>query len=861
VKALRRFTVRPQLPPPLQPLGALIRNLRWSWHPASQDLFADIDRQLWHKFEGDPLKLLGAVSVSRLEELATDESFLARMHGLAADLDHYLSDPRWYQHQVTIGASLPKAIAYFSMEFGVTEALPNYSGGLGILAGDHLKSASDLGVPIIGVGLLYRFGYFWQSLSSDGWQQEHYPAHDPQGLPIDRVLGADGEQLTVSVRMPGGRLLTARIWCAQVGRVPLLLLDADIEANDDFLRGTTDRLYGGDQDHRIKQEILLGIGGVRAVLAYAEATGHPVPEVFHMNEGHAGFLGLERINSLIADHGLTCPEALSAVRAGTVFTTHTPVPAGIDRFPVDLVRHYLDPDGNGMSRLLPGLVVDEVIALGSEDDRSRFNMAHMGLRLAQRANGVAKLHGQVSRNMFAPLYPGFEPDEVPIGSVTNGVHLPTWAAREMYDVAGDMADWQDLASASEWPAADKVSSERLWELRNTLRQRLVAMARETVRKSQLQRGATVAELGWTESILDPDILTIGFARRVSTYKRLTLMLRDPARLRAILLNPDRPVQIVIAGKAHPADDGGKRYMQEMVRFTDDPTLRHRIVFLPDYDMGMAAVLCAGADVWLNNPIRPQEASGTSGMKAALNGGLNLSISDGWWDELYDGHDGWTIPTADGVGDDNRRDDLEAAALYDLVEKRVAPLFYRRNESGLPEGWVDTVRHTLAYLGPRVQATRMVRDYVTGYYGPASVYSRAVTSDLTVAKGLAAWKDQVRAAWPAVRVINVDTSGIGTEPSLGNVMTVRAFLDLGGLTPEDVEVQSVTGRVDVNEQLHDITTVHMDCVGSDTDSTGNGYRYEAQLPLTRSGAVGYTVRVLPHNQLLASPAELGLVTTA
>ena len=317
------------------------------------------------------------------------------------------------------------------------------------------------------------------------------------------------------------------------------------------------------------------------------------------------------------------------------------------------------------------------MALGSEDDPSRFNMAHMGLRLAQRANGVAKLHGEVSRNMFAPLYPGFEPDEVPIGSVTNGVHLPTWAAREMYDVAGDMADWQDLASASEWPAADKVSAERLWELRNTLRQRLVAMARATARKSHLLRGATVAELGWTESILDPDILTIGFARRVSTYKRLTLMLRDPARLRAILLDPDRPVQIVIAGKAHPADDGGKRYMQEMVRFTDDPTLRHRIVFLPDYDMGMAAVLCAGADVWLNNPIRPQEASGTSGMKAALNGGLNLSISDGWWDELYDGHDGWTIPTADGVGDDNRRDDLEAAALYDLIEKRVAPLFYRR----------------------------------------------------------------------------------------------------------------------------------------------------------------------------------------
>jgi len=405
----------------------------------------------------------------------------------------------------------------------------------------------------------------------------------------------------------------------------------------------------------------------------------------------------------------------------------------------------------------------------------------------------------------------------------------------------------------------KVSSERLWELRQTLRRRLVALARETVKLSHLQRGATVAELGWTESILDPDILTIGFARRVSTYKRLTLMLRDPARLRKILLHPERPVQIVVAGKAHPADDGGKRFMQEMVRFTDDQSIRHRIVFLPDYDMGMAAVLCAGADVWLNNPVRPQEASGTSGMKSALNGGLNLSISDGWWDELYDGHDGWAIPTADGVGDGTRRDDLEAAALYDLIEKRVAPLFYHRGESGQPDGWVDTVRHTLGYLGPRVQATRMVRDYVTGYYGPASVYSRAVTSDLTVAKSLAAWKDLVRAAWPNVRVVNVDTSGIGNEPSLGNVMTVRAFLDLGGLAPEDVDVQTVVGRVDMNEQLHDVSTLTMAFV--DGDTSGDGFRYEAHLPLTSSGPIGYTVRVLPRHELLAFPSEMGLVTTA
>jgi len=864
VKALRRFTVRPQLPEPLQPLGALIRNLRWAWHPASQDLFADIDRSLWQRFEGDPLKLLGAVSVARLQELARDDAFLDRMHGLADNLHSYLSEPRWYQHQIELaGAStsteprvLPNAIAYFSMEFGVSEVLPNYSGGLGILAGDHLKSASDLGVPIIGVGLLYRYGYFWQSLSADGWQQEHYPAHDPQGLPIDRVLGADGEQLTVSVPMPGGRELTARIWQASVGRVPLLLLDADSELNDDELRSTTDRLYGGDQDHRIKQEILLGVGGVRAVNAFAQATGHPLPEVFHMNEGHAGFLGLERIRSLIASDDLTCHEAVSAVRAGTVFTTHTPVPAGIDRFPVDLVRHYLDVDNAGTSRLLPGIGVEEALAFGAEDDPSRFNMAHMGLRLAQRANGVAKLHGVVSREMFAGLYPGFEPEEVPIGSVTNGVHLPTWAAREMYDVAGDMADWQDLASASEWPAAARVSSDRLWELRQTLRGRLVIMARSAVKQSWLLRGSTSAELGWTESILDPDILTIGFARRVSTYKRLTLMLRDPARLRAILLNPDRPVQIVIAGKAHPADEYGKRFMQEMVRFADDAGIRHRIAFLPDYDMGMASVLCAGADVWLNNPIRPQEASGTSGMKAALNGSLNLSISDGWWDELYDGQDGWAIPGADGVADETRRDDLEASALYELIEKRVAPLFYDRNTDGRPEGWVDKVRHTLAYLGPRVQATRMVRDYVNDYYAPAATSSRAVTGDLQVAKDLAAWKDTIREAWPRIRVTSVDTSGIGSEPSVGNVLTLRAYLDLGGLSPEDVEVQAVTGRIDLADDLHEVTSVPMVFVGN-----GDGYRYEANLPLARSGPVGYTVRVLPRHALLASSAELGLVTNA
>jgi starch phosphorylase len=629
----------------------------------------------------------------------------------------------------------------------------------------------------------------------------------------------------------------------------------------------TDRLYGGGGDHRLMQELLLGIGGVRALRAYCRITGHPEPEVFHTNEGHAGFLGLERIREL-TEARLSFEEAIEAVRAGTVFTTHTPVPAGIDRFPADMIAKQF-----GGANAWPTVDVDRILALGAEPDavdgeKAIFNMAVMGMRLAQRVNGVSVLHGHVSREMFQGLWPGFDVDEVPIGSITNGVHAPTWVGREVMELAGkELPSLVDKAQG--WESVQKLSDRDIWDIRGKLRGRLVEEARKRIKRSWRERGASEAELGWTDDVLDPDVLTIGFARRVPSYKRLTLMLKDPDRLRELLLDPHKPVQIVIAGKAHPADEGGKKLIQQIIKFADMEDVRHRIVFLPDYDMALGRLLVTGCDVWMNNPLRPLEACGTSGMKAALNGGLNLSIRDGWWDEWYDGNNGWAIPTADGVGDERRRDDLEAAALYDLIEKRVAPLFYRRNEAGLPEGWVDTVRHTLAYLGPRVQATRMVRDYVTGYYAPAAAASRVVNQDLTVAKGLAAWKDTVRAAWPTVRVLTVDTSGIGTEPALGNVMTVRAHCTLGGLDPADVTVQAVIGRVDGNEQLHEIELADMtlaDTTGPDaTPPDGAGsepvHRYEAALALSRSGPVGYTVRIIPHHELLASPAELGLVTIA
>ncbi len=852
MKALRRFTVRAHLPEPLAALTELATNLRWSWHAPTQDLFAALDRELWGEVGHDPVRMLGEVPAGRLDELAADAEYVRAVAHAAEDLRDYLTRPRWVDRR----NGGPRCIAYFSMEFGVTEVLPNYSGGLGILAGDHLKAASDLGLPLIGVGLLYRSGYFRQSLTADGWQAERYPDLDPQGLPL-RLLAEEGAPVLIHVPMPEGRVLRARVWIAQVGRIPLLLLDSDIADNEPELRAVTDRLYGGDQDHRIKQEILAGIGGVRAVRAFTHANGLPDPDVFHMNEGHAGFLGIERIREYMAA-GLDFDSALTAVRAATVFTTHTPVPAGIDRFAGGLVRRYFGgTHGERESPMLPGVSVDRILALGREPDPSVFNMAHLGLRLAQRANGVSQLHGEVSRAMFAPLWPGFDTAEVPIGSVTNGVHAPTWAAREWIDKAREFVGPELVEEARGWERLRDVDLGELWSTRNALRALLIADVRRRVRASWLERGAAPAELGWVDDVFDPNVLTVGFARRVPTYKRLTLMLRDPDRLRALLLDPERPVQLVVAGKSHPADDGGKGLIQQVVRFADDPAVRHRIVFLPDYDMSMARYLYWGCDVWLNNPLRPLEACGTSGMKAALNGSLNLSIRDGWWDEMYDGENGWAIPTADGVRDDHRRDDLEAAALYEMLERSVLPRFYERDHDGLPVRWMEMVRHTLQTLGPKVLASRMVRDYAVEYYTPAAAaYSAVAQDDFAGARELADYRRRVESAWPRVKVIQVDSSGLPDTPVIGATLSLRARIDLGGLAPADVKVQAVLGRVSQDDDLSDVTTTPMEHIGSDSGTE----LFTVETPVPLSGAVGYTIRVLPQHRLLATDAELGLIAS-
>lgn len=847
MRAIRRFTVRTVLPEPLAALEELAANLRWSWHQPTLDLFRDIAPEVWDEQGKDPIGLLGEVPPARLQELAADGGFVARVDGLRDDLHAYLREPRWYQ-------GLPDAagsIAYFSPEFGIAAALPQYSGGLGILAGDHLKSASDLGVPIIGVGLFYRAGYFRQAISREGWQEESYPVLDPDGLPMGVLRQPDGTPATVELALPGGVVLTARIWQLNVGRVCLLLLDTDVPENSEELRGVTDRLYGGGGEHRLLQELLLGIGGSRAVKLYASLAGVPAAEVFHTNEGHAGFQGLDRISDLIAD-GLGFAEALEAVRASTVFTTHTPVPAGIDRFDATLIERYFSTE------LVPGVPVADVLALGTEDyeggDPAVFNMAVMGLRLAQRANGVSKLHGDVSRHMFGALWPGFDADDVPITSVTNGVHAPTWTDPQVRELAESRLGTSDT-TAADW-GSEAVSDAELWALRGRLRQQLVTDARARTAAAWAENNPGTGLPAWQQKLLDPEVLTIGFARRVPTYKRLTLMLHDPERLRALLTHPDRPVQLVIAGKSHPADEQGKQLIQRLVEFSQQPDVRERIVFLPNYDIGMAQLLYPGTDIWLNNPLRPLEACGTSGMKAALNGSLNLSILDGWWAEYYDEHNGWAIPSADSAGDAAERDALEAGSMYDLIEHQIAPRFYDRGPDGVPSRWVAGIRHTLATLSPELSADRMLREYVERLYLPAAGAGRAAgASDFAAARDLAAWKARVRAAWSGVHVAHVESGGVDATPQVGEQLHVRAFVELGDLTPDDVAVELVHGRARAGDALSDVA---VEPLALESQELGQPAVFAGSVSFGRAGSFGYTVRVVPRNASLASPAELGLV---
>jgi glycogen phosphorylase len=857
MRALRSFTVRARLPEALAPLQELAFNLRWSWDHRTRDLFRWVDPQIWELTFHDPVRLLSLVGRQRLEQLAGDAAFMGFLGEMHDDLRRYLEAPRWFQ---TRAASALRGVAYFSPEFGIAEALPQYSGGLGVLAGDHLKASSSLGVPLTGVGLMYRLGYFRQHLDAEGWQEERYPILDPHGMALELVSG-----VRVSVDL-AGQPLEAQLWRARVGRVALFLLDADVDSNSDELRGVTDRLYGGGTEHRMRQEILLGIGGVRALEAVGVET-----QVFHTNEGHAGFLGLERIRKLIATQGLRWDEAIEAARAGTVFTTHTPVPAGIDRFPRELMVRYFSRWAEEC-----GISIDTLMSLGhfpGEERDAPFNMAVMGLRLAAKSNGVSCLHGETSREMFQPLWPLVPPEETPIGSITNGVHGRTWVSSQMDDLFSKYVSpaW-DEAGPDEWARIDDARDDELWRARDQGRDALVSFVRERLRKSLQDRGVSVSDAAWTDDVLDPRFLIVGFSRRFAAYKRATLLLSQPDRLRTLLLDDQRPLQLVFAGKAHPADDQGKRMIAEIVRFSRDPSVRHRITFIEDYDISVARTLYQGSDVWLNTPRRPMEASGTSGEKAALNGALNCSILDGWWDEMFDGSNGWAISSAEAIADLDHRDEVEANSLFELLERQILPLYYDRRGGRFPRGWVSRVKASLRSLGPKVTATRMVRDYLDEMYEPLAAQSDGLAANgFARARELTAWKQRVRAAWPEVKV-EIDPDSFADTVDLGEEREVAAEVHLGSLTTDDVAVELLHGPVAAGDELTETHVVRLQWTGVGDRAADRGappgrgpgtgvVRYQGHFSCDQAGRHGYAVRVVPAHRDLVAPVEMGLVAWA
>ncbi len=848
---VRNFTVQPSLPPRLERLQELAYNLWWSWNMGAINLFRRLDSELWEQSDHNPVLMLGTIEQSRLEEAAQDDAFLAHLEGILDYFDRYMEAQAWYAKAHEQRDRL--AIAYFSAEFGLTECIHNYSGGLGILSGDHLKSASDLGIPLVGVGLLYQKGYFHQYLSSDGWQQERYPIHDFYTLPIQQERLKNGTPLVVEIEHPRGKVL-AQVWRVQVGRVSLFLLDTNLEENPPAIRDITDQLYGGDEEMRIQQEIVLGVGGLRALRAMGIR-----PVVCHLNEGHAAFLALERIRMLMEEHGLTFTEARELATAGNVFTTHTPVPAGIDRFSPDLMERYFGPIYRAM-----GLSQQEFLGLGRLDPNNAgepFNMAVLSLRLSGAINGVSKLHATVARRMWKDLWPGVPEEESPIHAVTNGAHLRSWVSSDMallYERYLGPAWREQPANATIWRRAAEIPDAELWRTHERRRERLVAFARRRLREQLEAGGAPPSAVEAAREVLDPEALTIGFARRFATYKRATLLLRDPERLARILNNPERPVQILYAGKAHPRDQEGKDMIRQIVQLARREEFRRRIIFLEDYNMVTARYLLQGADLWLNTPRRFQEASGTSGMKAAANGVLNLSILDGWWDEAYTPEIGWAIGRGEVYEDYALQDQVESQALYDLLEKEVVPLFYERGPDGIPRKWTARIKASIGAICPYFNTNRMLREYLEQFYLPAAErYARLSAEEMTRAKALAAWKAEMRRLWPKVKISHVEAQA--PEPvQVGQTIRVRALVYLGELEPQDLRVELYHGRLDTRGQIVPQEPIRMECMGKGVDGHCN---YVGEIPCRLSGRYGFTVRVLPYHEDLGHPYEAGLILWA
>ncbi len=847
---IRPFRVIPSLPDALQPLLDIARNLWWTWHPEAIALFVRLDPEQWHRHGHNPVKLLGHVSQDRLEQAARDESYLHEIYRVYSQLDQHVTSHGWYANAHPDARDA--TIAYFSAEFGLTECFQIYSGGLGILAGDHLKSASELGVPLVAVGLLYQYGYFMQYLNADGWQQETYPDLDFANQPINRVRDQNGDWVKISVRLPE-RDVRVAVWKCQVGRVPLYLLDTNLPENRPDDRQITRNLYGGDVETRIQQEIVLGIGGIRALAAMGIE-----PTVCHINEGHAAFLTLERIRRRVESRGVSFNEALALESAGHVFTTHTPVPAGIDRFHSTLIHRYFGEYVQGL-----GLDLEGLQALGRENvfDRNEyFSMAVLAIRTSNCCNAVSKLHGEVARRMWHNVWPGVPEEEVPIVHVTNGVHSRSWLSRQMADLFNRYLGyrWQnDPADYTVWSRINDIPDEELWAVHNQRRSKLITWARSRVREQCEAYGRSMAETERAVAALDPNALTIGFARRFATYKRATLFLRDPARLLRMLGEAHRPVQFIIAGKAHPADSAGKEFIREIVQFSHSGREHSaRIVFIENYDANVARYLVTGCDLWLNTPRRGLEASGTSGMKAAVNGVVNCSILDGWWDEGFDSQAGFAIGRRERYSGDEQADAIESASLYDLLEGQIIPEFYERDQTGVPRRWVNRMKRCIQVLAPMFNTNRMVHEYTDLFYVNAHRRrQRLADADMAGARGLAAQVARYRRCWSSIRIESVLADTHRPLP-VRTPLSVEAIVHLGELAPEEVCVQIYSGAVAASGDLINGTAQNMEHAAP---LEGGRHRFRSEVVAQQSGRRGLAIRVIPRDERLHTPFIPGLIT--
>ena len=826
IRPLKEFIVRPALPAALQRLPELGLNLMWCWNHSIRAVFRRLDPVTWKAANHNPVVMLGRVEQAALERAATDPRFLSLYRRACEIQDSYLAAKSDSDLQV----------AYFSMEYGLADCLPIYSGGLGVLSGDHLKASSDALLPLVGVGLAYQNGYLKQKLDPDGWQQEQTPVNDFYSLPMTPETRKDGSEMLVSVHM-GGTEVFVKVWRLDVGRAKLYLLDSNIARNADAEhREITNQLYGGDDWKRIQQEVILGIGGLRTLKELGLS-----PNVFHMNEGHSAFLAIERIRVLMAEQRLSFDEALQATRKNNVFTTHTPVPAGIDRFPVTMIRDQFE----GYCRDA-GIPFERFLKLGQGEGANPeepFSMAVCAMQTSAFRNAVSRLHRRVSQEMWAGLWPNLPVWEVPITSVTNGVHLTNWVNGDLANLYDQFLqpDWRDSHGDAElWKQVWEIPATDLWEAHRRRKRRLVTYVRERAAASCVARNAPAPELERAREVLDPETFTIGFARRFATYKRATLMFRDLARLKRLLLNAKMPVQIVIAGKAHPKDIPGKTLIREIVGISRDPEVAGHVVFVEDYGMDVAGELVQGVDVWLNTPRRGEEACGTSGMKAGINGILNLSILDGWFDEAAEHSGGWAIGDREPYSPD--RDDAHAAAIYSLLENEIVPMYYEAREEGVPEKWMQRMKQSLCYISGYFNCHRMVADYRSELYDPAHRAFESMARDgFTPARDFVKWSQHLSELWPGIHFLEAP-EGPEAATMAGSPVSLRARIDLAGLTPSDVHIEALVGRIGPQGELEETQVLLLESI----EQQGSVFLFgRAFTPLT-TGRLGYTVRVSPNH---------------